>query len=250
MTNRTYQDVYMLKSFSIKSIALIPLALISLTTLANEMSEKSYHDFDPYSLTPSEAAMEITSSANLDKTLQSLDLSKYDYVDPKKLIPENLKLEALQYYEANFDKIPNKDTLIVVDFKAHSSKKRQYVIDMRSGDVNPMLVTHGKNSDRNNDGYATDFSNTVDSKQSSLGFYLTAESYTGKFGYSLRLDGLSATTSKVRERAIVIHPADYVVDNGKKIGRSWGCLAVDPKLSKSYIDKVKDGVLILAGLGK
>lgn len=241
----------MQKIISLKSWAILPLALLSITVFANELTEKSYHDFDPNALTPSEAAIELTSTHQInDYSLLSLDLSKYDYVDPKNLIPMNLKQEALQYYETNFDKIPNKDTLIVVDFKVHSSKKRQFVIDMRSGEVFPMLVTHGKNSDRNNDGYATDFSNTVDSKQSSLGFYLTAESYYGKFGYSLRLDGLSTSNSKVRERAIVIHPADYVEDNGKKVGRSWGCLAVDPKLSKSYIDRVKDGVLILAGLGK
>ncbi len=223
--------------------------LFSLNIFAKE-SEKFLHDYDENSLSPSIESIELKEFSNRNKFLKFVDLTQYSHVDPNNIIPENLKQEALSYYDINLEKIPNKDYLIIVDFKAHSSKKRQFLIDMISGEVTPMLVTHGKNSDKDNDGHATTFSNTIDSLQSSLGFYLTAETYSGKYGYSLRLDGLSETNSKVRERAIVIHPADYVKDNGKKIGRSWGCLAVDPKLSQQYIDKVKEGVLILVGLGK
>lgn len=228
------------------------LFFFSYQTLASLENEKSLHDYDPSALTISAAAQELIDHANSkhSNAIGEIDLSQYDHLDPSGLVPKNLLVEALTFFDGNLAKIPNKDLLIVVDFKAHSSKKRQYVIDLRSGEVEAMLVTHGKNSDRNNDGYATDFSNTVDSLQSSLGFYLTAESYFGKYGYSLRLDGLSDTNSRARERAIVIHPADYVRDNGKKIGRSFGCLAVDPKLSEDYINNVKDGTLIFAGLGK
>lgn len=225
------------------------LCSLSFHTFSQEISEKEVHDYDPNALTPSEAALELREHASKTHFFRTVDLTQYDHLDPKKIVPKKLLEEALIYFDSNLEKIPNKDLLIVVDFKAHSSKKRQFVVDLRSGDVTPMLVTHGKNSDTDNDGYATKFSNTVDSKQSSLGFYLTAESYFGKYGYSLRLDGLSTTNSKARERAIVIHPADYVVDNGKKIGRSYGCLAVDPKLSETYISLVKEGTLIYAGLG-
>jgi hypothetical protein len=80
---------------------------------------------------------------------------------------------------------------------------------------------------------------------SSLGFYLTAETYNGEHGYSLRLDGLSSTNSNARERAIVIHAADYVAP-GEKIGRSWGCPAVEPRYHQQIIDELKEGALIYA----
>lgn len=225
------------------------LFVFSFQIFSNEISEREMHDYDPEALAASEAAMDLKEHAARLQFFKSVDLTQYDHLDPKGLVPKKLLEEALIYFDSNLDKIPNKDLLLVVDFKAHSSKKRQFIIDLRSGEVTSMLVTHGKNSDTDNDGYATKFSNTVDSKQTSLGFYLTAETYFGKYGYSLRLDGLSATNSKARARAIVIHPADYVVDNGKKVGRSYGCLAVDPKLSESYINLVKEGTLIYAGLG-
>lgn len=228
---------------------LLFLSFFSAQTFARELSEKELHDYDPESLVESDAAKELKEYAKKNQFFKSVDLTQYDHLDPKSLVPKKLLEEALIYFDSNLDKIPNKDLIVIVDFKAHSSKKRQFIIDLRSGEVTPMLVTHGKKSDTDNDGVATKFSNTVDSKQTSLGFYLTAETYFGKYGYSLRLDGLSSTNSKVRERAIVIHPADYVVDNGKKIGRSYGCLAVEPKLSEKYINLVKEGTLIYAGLG-
>lgn len=149
------------------------------------------------------------------------------------------------FYDTNYDSIQNKRYAIIVDFRQHSSKKRFYLFDLANGTVERHVTAHGANSDPDNDGFATIFSNTIDSKQSSLGFYFTLATYNGSHGYSMRLRGISETNSNAETRAIVMHPADYVSDSASRAGRSWGCPALDPKISKSVIDRVKLGALIL-----
>lgn len=171
--------------------------------------------------------------------------SDYSHLDPENIVPKKMLTEALNFYDKNLAVIKNPRFMGLIDFKQHNSKERFYIIDMESGRVETYLVAHGKNSDPDFDGYATKFSNTPDSKMSSLGFYLTAETYFGEHGYSLRLDGLSSTNSNARDRLIVIHSADYV-SPGDKIGRSFGCPAIDQRIHKQLIDQIKDGVLLYA----
>lgn len=180
---------------------------------------------------------------------QTLFASDYSHLDPDKIVPKELLSEAVSFYEANIQKIKNPRLMGVIDFKQHSSKERFYIIDMESGRVETYITAHGRNSDPDHDGYATKFSNTPDSHMSSLGFYLTAETYYGSNGYSLRLDGLSSTNSLARKRAIVIHGADYVQSEGKP-GRSYGCPAVEMRYHKDLIDQLKGGSLLYAGLGR
>lgn len=184
----------------------------------------------------------------LCQVAQAASFRDYSYLDPDKVVPANLLSEAVAYYDANLDKIKNQRVMGVIDYKQHNSKERFYIIDMESGRVERYLTAHGKNSDPDFDGYATKFSNTPDSNMTSLGFFLTAETYYGKNGYSLRLDGLSSTNSNARSRAIVIHGADYVTP-GPKIGRSYGCPAVEMRYHQELIDQIKDGSLLYAGLG-
>lgn len=177
-------------------------------------------------------------------------LSHYQFVDPTHKVPDKLLEKALTYYNANLSHISNKTYLSVVDFSAYSGKARFFIINMNTGSVWELHVAHGTNSDPDNDGYATKFSNTVNSNQSSLGFYKTAETYSGVHGYSLRLDGLSSTNSKVRARAIVVHGADYVYDSNTKPGRSWGCLAVPMNDRTQLVNEIRNGSIIYAGLSK
>jgi len=165
---------------------------------------------------------------------------KYDYVDLQNIIPKKPLKIALEYYDKNINKIRNPYYLSIADFTQHSSQKRFYIIDMRTGKVSQFLVAHGKGSDPNHTGYATYFSNQESSHASSLGFYMTGETYDGKHGYSLYLDGLSSTNSNASERAVVIHGADYV-SNG---GRSFGCLAVEMSVRTKIIDMLKGGSII------
>ena len=81
---------------------------------------------------------------------------------------------------------------------------------------------------------------------SSPGFFRTAETYQGKHGYSLKLDGLEeGINNHARDRLIVIHGADYVseafIDEHGRIGRSWGCPALPPHLTEEVINLIKEG---------
>jgi hypothetical protein len=98
---------------------------------------------------------------------------------------------------------------------------------------------------------AKSFSNTVHSNQSSLGFYVTAETYVGSKGYSLKLDGMEkGYNDKLRERAVVMHNADYVSESWIKkygrLGRSQGCPALPNEIGKKVIDTIKNGTAIFA----
>lgn len=134
--------------------------------------------------------------------------------------------------------------LAVIDFSLPSSDKRLWIFDLQSKQlVLHDFVAHGN---RSGDNFATRFSNINGSHQSSIGLFRTAESYQGKHGYSLRMDGLEpGFNDRARERAIVIHPADYVnpawIKSQGRIGRSQGCPAVRPEIARTVIDKLKGG---------
>ncbi|MDP2159560.1 MAG: murein L,D-transpeptidase catalytic domain family protein [Flavobacterium sp.] len=136
-----------------------------------------------------------------------------------------------------------KDILTIIDFTLSSTEKRMWVIDMATHKVlYHTLVAHGRNTGEE---FAKQFSNKEESYQSSLGFYATAETYIGKHGFSLRLDGLEkGINDKARDRAIVIHGADYVsekfVKQTGRLGRSQGCPALPVELTKEIINVIKD----------
>lgn len=151
---------------------------------------------------------------------------------------------AAAYYQANRLFFKNPYYVTVVDFSKHSSEKRFFIFDLRKSQVIRLLTTHGTNSDPQNIGIASDFSNTENSLQSSLGFFMTLDSYEGLNGYSLRLRGLAPSNSNAEKRGIVIHSAPYVNEELGRAGRSWGCLALDPKVSKSVINHLLGGSLL------
>ena len=122
-----------------------------------------------------------------------------------------------------------KNLLTVIDFSLPSTEKRLWVIDLENKKViENLVVSHGKNSGMNK---AKSFSNVPNSFQSSLGAYVTGETYTGKHGLSLRLDGVEkGINDNARNRAIVIHTAAYanpsVIKLQGRLGRSLGCPAI------------------------
>lgn len=167
---------------------------------------------------------------------------------PAGQVPQDLLRKAQDYFHSNSGRIPNKNFMGIIDFSRHSSKARFYIMDMRSGSVRAIRVSHGKGSDSDHDGYATKFSNTANSNASSLGFYLTAKTYIGKHGKSMRLQGLSSTNSNAMSRAIVIHEATYVQEANVKQGRSFGCPAVAAGEIANIISSLRGGALIYGGL--
>lgn len=179
------------------------------------------------------------------------------YSSPEQLLEslakkyENVpKLDAISLALEGWEKLENqleKPLLTVIDFTLPSTEKRLWVIDVDKQEiVLNTVVAHGRNS---GELIAERFSNTPESYQSSVGFYKTAETYQGKHGYSLRLDGLEkGFNDKARDRAIVIHGADYAREEFAKItgrlGRSLGCPALPTELSAKVIDLIKNGSLL------
>lgn len=141
-----------------------------------------------------------------------------------------------------------KPLLTLVDFSKPSTTERLFVIDIQAGELlYHSHVAHGKGSGGT---YATSFSNQHSSHKSSLGFYLTADTYNGRqTGYSLRLDGLErGINDNARVRGVVVHGADYcdpaLIGPGGRLGRSFGCPALPPALNRPIIDAIKGGSVL------
>jgi hypothetical protein len=140
-------------------------------------------------------------------------------------------------------------TLTVIDYSKPSTEKRLWVFDLRSHELlYEELVAHGQGS---GDNVPTVFSNDSDTHRTSLGLFVTRDTYVGKNGYSLRLDGLDrGFNDHALERAIVMHGASYVSAEFAKawgrLGRSWGCPALREGIARELIDRVKGGGLVFA----
>jgi hypothetical protein len=146
----------------------------------------------------------------------------------------------------------NSDVLTVIDYSLPSTQPRLWVLDLaRRKVLFHELVAHGAGS---GDVYATHFSNVNDSRSTSLGLFLTADTYEGGNGYSLKLKGLDAGVNDLAEaRHIVMHGAWYVspehAQQYGKLGRSWGCPALPLADAKPVIDTVKGGSFVFAYAG-
>ena len=135
-----------------------------------------------------------------------------------------------------------KDILTVIDFSLSSTKKRLWVIDLSNNTIlYNTVVSHGMNSGGE---YANSFSNSASSNKSSLGFYTTGETYNGKHGLSLKLDGQEkGINSNARSRAVVVHGASYanpsILKSQGYLGRSQGCPAIPEALKTQIIKTIK-----------
>jgi hypothetical protein len=185
-------------------------------------------------------------STNIIYTYNNYITKKYELIDFKGKIKPAADL--FKRGMIGFMKLKNQgkvksEILTLIDFRLSSNKKRMWVIDLENNKLlYHTLVAHGKNTGNE---YAKSFSNIVNSNQSSLGFYLTGETYKGKHGLSLRLDGMEQNINhRARERAIVIHGASYVHEDYSKkhgrIGRSFGCPAIPMEKHTEIINKLAD----------
>lgn len=181
------------------------------------------------------------------------------FSESKKALYDSLQLEQIGLSRDVFEKalhgmeklirknVIQSNILSIIDFSKPSTEKRLFVIDL---DQSILLfhtwVAHGHNSGKET---AFSFSNKPKSKKSSLGFYVTGETYRGSNGYSLKLQGLeSGFNSNAFKRAIVIHGAEYVNENYIQsqgyIGRSQGCPAVETAISQELINTIKEGTCL------
>jgi hypothetical protein len=153
---------------------------------------------------------------------------------------------ALKGYQHLVDKgLLDKDGLLtIIDFSQSSKNKRLYVLDLTG--VRLLFNTYVAHGRRSGGEYATSFSNRNRSNKSSLGFYITRNTYTGGDGYALRLEGLDkGFNDKALPRGIVLHGSWYVneqyLTSHGLMGRSLGCPAVPMEEHEQIIDSIKEG---------
>lgn len=159
-----------------------------------------------------------------------------------------LKLALTAYKNADKTGAVKKPVLTVIDYSLPSNKQRMWVFDVsKERLLYHTYVAHGKNSGEK----ARHFSNKESSKQSSLGTYITKDTYEGHKGYSLNLQGLDrGFNDNAYNRRVVMHGAWYVepdfIRKSGRAGLSWGCPAIAQTLAKPVINTIKNGSVIFA----
>lgn len=215
----------------------ISLAFISFTKPTNTSSFKSVSNTAGSSV-----------GINNDVKVEPVSMSTVLYQDLK-LDEKGLSKEALNYAIKGYEKlvakgvVKNNQYITIVDFSQTSRKKRFYLIDVKNNKlVHHTFVSHGKNTGVD---VAEKFSNKINSEQSSLGFYVTTETYTGKHGLSMRLAGQEkGFNDNAEARGIVVHGAAYVNANRVNspfMGRSQGCPALPEAEYAKVINIIKGG---------
>ncbi len=197
-----------------------------------------------------EDEVSIVENVKLELTVEEEIKQVYsEFVENNTSVPdlESFKNGMMGYYKLSNQNLFEKNILTIIDFTLSSTKKRMWVLDMTNNKVLfNTVVAHGKNTGGE---FATKFSNKVNSLQSSLGFYITGETYFGKNGYSMFIDGMEKQfNSKARERYVVVHGADYAnpsfINKLGRLGRSYGCPALPTALNNEIIDVIKDKSVI------
>jgi len=212
-----------------KVILLVCLLTIGLATPTTYASSEVYA-----------ASIDIDDFKSFAENLyEALDDPDLEYDPFEKALKGYLKLQKQGEIEEN-------SYLTVIDMSISANRNRFFLIDVENEKIiHKSIVAHGRNSGGE---FAKYFSNKVGSFQSSIGFYRTAETYQGKHGLSLRLDGLEYSNSNARKRAIVIHAADYVssmfIKKNGRLGRSLGCPSLPQKNYDQVVHKIKNGSLL------
>ncbi|MCF4102397.1 murein L,D-transpeptidase catalytic domain family protein [Gillisia sp. M10.2A] len=219
------------------------LTVIAFLTGSIAFTTTEGHNISEITSTPE---VEISKKLNTKLTLEEEITQLYDvFVEKNTNVPDlqSFKNGMIGYYKLSEENLVNKKILTIIDFSLSSTKKRMWVMDMTTNKVlYNTVVAHGKNTGGE---FATKFSNKVNSLQSSLGFYVTGETYYGKNGLSMFIDGMEKEfNSKARERYVVVHGANYAnpsfINKIGRLGRSYGCPAVPTALTAEIIDLIKD----------
>lgn len=204
--------------------------IVLLTSFTNLPSKKN----------PEKISVKTETTAVLENVSIYNQLDANSYVLPS-FDCFNLALDGFHLLKAKG--LVQKNILTLVDFSLSSNVKRLWVIDLDKKIILfQTLVAHGRNTGEE---FAKQFSNQAESFQSSVGFYATGEIYDGKHGMSLKLDGLEkGLNDKARERAVVVHGADYVsesfIKQNKRLGRSQGCPALPVEMNAKIINVIKN----------
>ena len=148
------------------------------------------------------------------------------------------------YYLLEHHWLAKTNIISICDLSQSSRNKRLYVVDLEQKTVLVnTYVAHGRNSGGE---FANSFSNNPSSHKTSLGFYVTQDTYYGEHGLSLKIKGMEkGFNDKATGRNIVVHGSEYVGPDFLRMngvsGRSYGCPAVPSDESDEVIDLIKDG---------
>ena len=172
-------------------------------------------------------------------------------LDPRGLVRKELMDRAMAALDIHHARIPNRDRMYLVDFKRHSGEERLYEVDLHAGTVRTLRTSHGRGSDPEHVGFARNFSNVPESYCSSVGSYVTAgPSWGPAQGPNVLLDGLEYSNDKARDRAIIVHGADYAdpdfLAREGKLGRSYGCFSVAHADLPDLRERMGQGRLLFA----
>lgn len=191
------------------------------------------------------AGLLLVSSQSQAENMQSMLTRLAPEADPRVL---NLALEARDCAAKNLSQALS-PRLAVIDYSRPSTEIRLWVFDLVTRQL--LFAEHVAHGQGTGENFARDFSNRDGSHQTSLGLFKTVDTYFGKNGYSLRMQGLEpGTNDAAMSRAIVMHGAPYVNPSQAKqkgrLGRSWGCPAVRPEVAQAVIDSLKNGQMIFS----
>lgn len=160
-----------------------------------------------------------------------------------------LKLALVAYKKATDKGAVKKQVLTVIDYSLPSNKQRMWIFDLsKERLLYNTYVAHGRNSGADTPHH---FSNKFSSKETSLGTFVTRDTYIGSKGYSLNLQGLErGFNDNAYDRRVVIHGAWYVepdfIKKAGRAGRSWGCPSIAQTLAKPVINTIKGGSVVFA----
>jgi len=172
-------------------------------------------------------------------------------IDPHRIVRPDLLERARAALDVHGHRISQRDRLYIVDFQKFSGDERLYEVDLMGGWVSAYRTSHGRGSDPTHSGFAHVFSNEQDSHMSSLGSYVTAgPSWGPEQGPNVLLDGLEYSNNMARQRAIIIHGADYAepsfLASQGKLGRSYGCFSCSHADLQLLRERMGEGRLLFA----
>ena len=205
------------------------------------------------------AAGAVVSSSALSQTLGFVALRPQNAVPmspfaqrPVLTAPAGIDPQLFARAKAALDqhRIYARDTIGIVDFSKPSAEPRFHLVDLASGQVESHRVAHGRGSDPAHSGYLERFSNEFGSYATSNGTYTTGDYYQGKYGLSMKVNGLDWSNNNAEPRAIVIHNAWYAEDDmiplHGMLGRSEGCFAMSRDSQYKVMRKLAGGRMIYA----
>jgi len=172
-------------------------------------------------------------------------------LDPQRLVRPELMSRAMAALDVHSHRITLRDRMYVVDFQKFSGDARMFEVDLIGGRVTAFRTCHGRGSDPQHSGFARQFSNTPESYMSSVGAYATAGAGWGaQQGPNVLLDGLEYSNNMARDRAIIVHGADYAdpefLAREGKLGRSYGCFSTAHTDLPMLRERMGEGRLLFA----